>query len=185
MQVPLQVTFRDIPHSIAVEQHIRDKALKLNQYSDQIISCQVVIEQTQKHQHTGKLYNIRMITTLPHKVELAVNHNENENLYVAIRNAFDSMIRKVEDAYSRMNGDVKQHKIPIHGEIVRLFDYDEFGFILGLDGNEYYFNADNVVFPKTFERLQVGTEVHFLPDIGDEGLHAHRVSAVKSDLAAR
>ena len=44
MQQPLEITFRDIPHSDAIEQHIRDKVTKLQQYSNDIISCHVVVE---------------------------------------------------------------------------------------------------------------------------------------------
>ena len=43
MQVPIQITFRDIKHSAEVDEHIQEKADKLSQYADNIISCQVVV----------------------------------------------------------------------------------------------------------------------------------------------
>ena len=39
MQIPLQVTFRDMEPSAAVEAGIREKAGKLEWFYDQIMSC--------------------------------------------------------------------------------------------------------------------------------------------------
>ena len=44
MQLPCQITFRDIPPSEAVEAKIRQKVEKLNRFYDRIISCRVIIE---------------------------------------------------------------------------------------------------------------------------------------------
>lgn len=178
MQIPTQVTIRDIPHSGAVEQHILNKAEKLNQYSRQIIGCQVVVEQTQKHKHQGKLHNVRINVSMPRHTDLCVTQKEAENLYIAIRDAFDSMVRKVENAAQIINGFVKHHPVMLRGTIVRIFDYGDFGFIEGADGNEYYFNSNNVAHP-SFKKLKVGTDVHFFQGYGDDGLQARRVKTVK------
>jgi hypothetical protein len=44
MQIPLQITFHGIDHSNALEERIREKALKLEQIYDKITSCRVVVE---------------------------------------------------------------------------------------------------------------------------------------------
>ncbi len=44
VQQPLQITFRDIPHSENVEIVVREKAEKLDQYFEKIMSCRVMIE---------------------------------------------------------------------------------------------------------------------------------------------
>lgn len=180
MQQLPQITIRDITHSEAVEEHLLEKIDKLNQFFDRIISCHVVVEQTQKHQTTGKLYHIRIRLSVPGK-ELMVNHNNNEdtNLYISIRDAFKNMERQIKHYAQEMHGEMKWHSETTEGEIVRLFDQDRFGFIRGFeDDTEFYFNADNVVSPQ-FEHLKVGTEVHFIEAMGDEGHQAHRVSAPK------
>ena len=41
MKVPLQVTFRDIPPSAAVESRIREKVQKLHRFYDRITACRV------------------------------------------------------------------------------------------------------------------------------------------------
>lgn len=175
MQVPLQITIRNIDHSKAVEERIRQKAEKLNIFSDQIISCHVVVELTRNNKNQGNLHNVRINLTVPNK-ELVVNHNEQENLYMAIRDAFNDMVRQLEEAARMLHGEVKYHPDLLQGEIVRLFKDDDFGFIATPDGEEYYFNANNVVHPK-FQRLTVGTPVHFISAMGDEGPQAHRVKA--------
>src|SRR3990167_4067857 len=160
MQVPLQVTIRDIDHSEAVENRIRQKAEKLNIFSDHIISCHVVVELTRNNRNQGNLHNVRITLTLPHK-ELTVNRNAQENLYMAIRDAFNDMTRQVEEVTRIQHGEIKTHPDLMHGEIVRLFKEEDFGFIASFDGEEYYFNAANVVHPK-FDRLSVGTPVYFI-----------------------
>ncbi|OGO91399.1 MAG: 30S ribosomal protein S30 [Coxiella sp. RIFCSPHIGHO2_12_FULL_42_15] len=174
MQVPLQITMRNVDHSAAVEERIREKANKLNQYSEHIISCEVVVEQEQGHRNTGSIFNVRLHVVMPRK-DLVVNRNKLENLYMAVRDAFDNMARKVEEAAQALNGDVKFHEPTIHGEIVRLFKDQGFGFIETTVGDEYYFNKDNLV-NHLFDHLQIGMPVHFIEKVGDEGLQACRVS---------
>ncbi len=174
MQVPLQITMRNVDHSQAVEERIREKANKLNKFSDDIISCQVVVEKGQGHRQNGMLHNIRLHVCLPGK-DLVINRNEQENLYLAIREAFVDMVRKVEESSRISQGDVKHHPPIVHGEIARLFTEDEFGFIVSANGDEYYFNADNLV-KHRFDHLKIGMPVHFIEKMGNEGLKACRVS---------
>lgn len=50
MQIPLQVTFRGIPHSDAVEAKIREKAAKLEKFYSHIMGCRVAVE-AEHHSH--------------------------------------------------------------------------------------------------------------------------------------
>jgi ribosomal subunit interface protein len=108
MQNPVQVTFRDMPRSDAVEARILEKAEKLNRYYDRIMNCRVVIEMPQRHKHQGKLHSVRIDLTVP-GAELVANHAQDEDVYVAIRGAFDAMTRQLEDYAQRQRGHVKNH----------------------------------------------------------------------------
>jgi ribosomal subunit interface protein len=99
MKTPLQITFRDIPHSDALDTHIRDKAQKLEQVFGDIISCRVVVEQPAKHQLQGKPYNVHIDVGVPGS-EIVVDKQGNEDVYVALRDAFDAAKRQLED-YAR------------------------------------------------------------------------------------
>jgi len=111
MQIPLQVTFRDMEHSDAVETRIREKADKLQRYYDRIMGCRVVVEMPQRHKHQGKLHSVRIDLTVP-GAELVANHTQHEDVYVAIRDAFDAMSRQLEDYARKQRGEVKTHAAP-------------------------------------------------------------------------
>jgi len=109
MQTPLQITIRGTDHSDALETHIRDKVDKLEEFFDHIISCRVVVELPHKHQHQGKQFNVRIDIGVPGS-EIAVNRDHAEDVYVALRDAFDAAKRKIEDYARKMRGDVKTHQ---------------------------------------------------------------------------
>jgi len=180
----VQITVRDIPNSTSLESHIREKAQKLAQYYHRIIHCRVVVEMPQKHKNQGKLFNVRIDVSVPGK-ELVVNRNQNEDPYIALRDALHAMQRKLEAYARKQRGDIKTHEQLNRGQIARLFPEEGYGFIDGVDGNEFYFSAVNVAFPH-FERLFVGDEVQFLTHQANEGLQAQRVTRTKNhDLDIR
>lgn len=174
MQMPLQVTFRDVPRSDAIETAIRDRAEKLDQFYDKIMGCRAVVGMIQRHSHQGKLFNIRLDITVPGG-EVVVNRDKAEDVYVAIRDAFDHAKRRIEDYARRQRGDTKTHEVELHGRVARLFPEQDYGFIEAADGKELYFHRYNVVHPD-FDQLKVGDEVMFLEESAAEGLQANRVT---------
>jgi len=110
--------------------------------------------------------------------EVFVNRDHHEDVYVAVRDAFDTAARKLEEVARVDRGDVKEHGLPQRGEIVRLFAEEGFGFIQTADGRELYFSRENVVDP-AFDRLAAGMTVQFLEELAAEGRQAKRVSAGK------
>jgi len=181
MQLPLQITFRDLPRSEAVETNIREKAEKLDQFYDRIMGCRVVLGMVQKHRHQGKIYNVRIDLTVPGG-EVVVNRDRAEDVYVAIRDAFDATRRKLEDFVRHQQNEVKYHEPEAHGQVARLFPEEGYGFIQGLDGREFYFHRYNVMHPG-FDQLQEGDQVVFLEEVAGEGYQANRVSVGKHHTA--
>ena len=116
MQQPLQINFRDIPQSDAVEARVREKAGKLDKFYDQIMTCRVMVEAPHSHHHKGNLYHIRIDLTVP-KGEIVINRDPkeqhaHEDVYVAIRDAFDAARRRLQDYARKQRGDVKRHETP-------------------------------------------------------------------------
>ncbi len=181
MRLPLQVTFRNIPSSEAIEAHITEKASKLDKYYDRIMSCRVVVDSTQRRQHQGKLFGVKISITVPGK-ELAVTREENEDVYVAVRDAFDHASRRLEEHARRERGDVKIHQGPQTGHIARLFEDEAYGFIQSTDDREIYFHRNSVL-NEEFIRLKIGAEVSFLEEQGKEGPQAVRVTLSKRQVA--
>ncbi len=101
MQSQLQIDFSNMDHSDALESDIRARAKKLEQFFDQIISCHVTVAAPHKHQSKGITYNARIAMTVPGK-ELVVNRDNgsdpaHEDPYVAVRDAFDSARRLLQN----------------------------------------------------------------------------------------
>ncbi len=115
MQLPLEITFRGLPQSDAVEAKIREKAAKLEHFCDHIISCKVAVEAEHHRQHQGNLYHVRIDLSVPQR-QIVVSHEHHDNqahedIYIALRDAFDAAKRQLEE-YARMQrGEVKNHKI--------------------------------------------------------------------------
>jgi len=177
MQVPLQITFQGVSHSDALEAAIRERAAKLEAFYPRLMSCRVVLEENRRHQHQGRLFNMRIDMRVPGH-ELVVNRESDEDAFVALRDAFDAAKRMLEDEIRLQRQDVKQHELPAHGRITRLDAEQRFGLIETADGGEAYFAAENVASP-AFEALEVGQEVQFLLEMAKDTLLAKRVTAGK------
>jgi cold shock CspA family protein len=104
-----------------------------------------------------------------------VTREENEDAYVAVRDAFDAAVRKLEEHARRRHGDVKAHATPPTGRIIRIFPDSNYGFIKTSDDREIYFHRNSVL-NEDFSRLKFGTEVTFIEEQGKEGPQAARVA---------
>lgn len=113
MQLPLEITFRGIPHSDAVETRIREKAAKLERFCDNIISCKVAVEAEHHNQQQGNLYHVRVDLNVPNKhIVVSREHHDRqayEDVYVALRDAFDAAKRQLEEHVRIQRGQVKNH----------------------------------------------------------------------------
>jgi len=175
MQLPVQVTYRGMESSAALEDAVREKVAKLEQFHPRIVSCRVVIEEAGRHKHQGKPFVVHIDLKVPGG-EIAVNRDHDEDVYVALRDAFDAARRKLEDFARESRGDVKQHEATQSGTVARILADEGYGFIATADGRELYFSRENVVTPP-FQHLAEGTPVHFIEEAAAEGPQAKRVSA--------
>lgn len=112
MQSEVQISFRGIEKSEALESHIREKARGLERFFAQIVSCKVAVERVHRHHHKGDIYHIRIWLGLPGE-DVFVNREPEENhahedIYVALRDAFDKAKRQLEERVRIMRGDVKR-----------------------------------------------------------------------------
>jgi len=114
MEIPLQISLHGIAQSDALYRAIREKAEKLERYYDHIISCRVVIELGARHKRKGKQFNVRIDLKVPGG-EIAVTHEHDEEVQVALRDAFDAARRRLEDYVRGQRGDVKRHAPSIPG----------------------------------------------------------------------
>ena len=205
MQIPLQITFRNMPRSDAIEENIREKAAKLDSLFDGITSCRVIVEAPHRHHYKGKAYVVRIDMAVPGG-ELVINrapkrldaakatdpeeletdlaeshkpskHAAHEDAYVAIRDAFNAAARKLRDYARRRRGKTKNHEPAPLARVVKLFPIEDYGFLETHDGRELYFHKNSVLQPG-FDRLEIGAQVHFAEELGDKGPQASTVRLV-------
>lgn len=115
MEMPLEIEFKDMARSPALEQLIRDKVGKLEQLHDRITACRVVIESPHKHHHQGKQFHVSVRLVVPGAVLVSshdIGDKGHEDANVAARDAFASIRRQLEDHVRIHRGDVKSHSMP-------------------------------------------------------------------------
>lgn len=181
MQVPLEVTFRDMEKSEAVENHVRQYVDKLEKYCDHIDSCRVALEKPHRHSKHGSGYRVRIDLTIPRGHELVVERNAGEgriddDLYKVVHDAFKAAERRVKKVTAQQRGETKRHPAQeVHGVVGKLFD--DHGFVESEDGRDIYFHAHSVL-PPGFDALRVGMGVAYSEEMGDEGPQASSVRIV-------
>lgn len=179
MQTPLQITYRDVAPSDAIESYVRTRAEKLQRFSDRITGCHVTLETPHRHKRHGHHHRVRVEIVVP-GADLVVTRDpapskDKEDLYASIDAAFDDAQRRLEDHARTQRGDVKAREAPSrHGRVTKLYAYEGFGFIGTPEGEEIYFHKNSVL-NHGFERLELGTRVRFVEEPGDEGPQASTV----------
>jgi len=101
MSFPLQITFRHMPPSRFFENRIRELARRLEKFSGQITSCQVIIQQPHQHSAQGSLFDVHINITIPDAV-IAIHRAHaadprHADAYVALRDAFSAARRKLQE----------------------------------------------------------------------------------------
>ncbi len=179
MKIPVEITFRGLPRSEAIEADAREKASKLDQFCESIMACRIMIEAPHRHRHKGKLYRVRIDLTVPDREILVTRspnqHAAHEDIYVALRDAFNAARRQLEDYARRRRGDTKAHPVAGSARILQIFPAQDYGFLRTEDGRDIYFHRNSVV-GTDFEHLDPGMVVRYVEEQGDEGPQAATVT---------
>ena len=117
MRIPMEITFRHMESSPALEARIQEKAEKLDRFYEHVMGMRVLVEAPHEHKSQGKLFHVRIDLTVPGG-ELVVSkghHHQSqahEDVYVALRDAFEVAKRRLEEYSRQQRGDVKSHSKP-------------------------------------------------------------------------
>jgi len=113
MEIPVQVTFRNMSTSNALEAAIREKAAKLEKFHPHILGCRVAVEAARHRHMKGNVFRVRVEVIVPHGEIVASSDTTapapHENAYMALNDAFHEVRRRLEDHAQRLRGDVKAH----------------------------------------------------------------------------
>ncbi len=161
--------------SAAIEKYID----KLEEYSKDLMHCEVVVTAPHRHHHKGKIFhiNIRIHTR---NGDIIVNHQPEKNaahedFYVSLRTpsgplAGLSKITRASCAHRRKTADT----VPRPAVVRRLFAAEDYGFLETHDGREIYFHRNSLV-NGDFDKLEVGMKVTFTEKMGENGPQASTV----------
>lgn len=114
MRVPVEVTYRNVRKSKKIETLIEEKADKLNEFHDGIVSCRISIEQEQESKKTGNPHHVRITIRVPPGQELVVNQKSSEEdpgepLPAVINEAFKTMGRQLKKLNEKQRAKTKPH----------------------------------------------------------------------------
>lgn len=179
----VHIAFRGMESSPAAAEQVRRLVAELEQFSDRITACRVVLEAVDRHHAHGRIYRVRIdLSVAGGSVEVnrePGKDHAHEDLHVSIRDAFDAARRRLQDHMRRLDGQIKQHEAPLIGRIDTLFAERDYGFLKTADGDEVYFHRDSVA-DGHFPTLRVGQRVRYVldPEEGEKGLQASAVQPI-------
>lgn len=181
MQIPVKIAFEGVEPTESLRGRVEREVEKLERYSGRITSGRVSVLGRSGRRHKGDLYGVRIQLALPGRDDVIVDRNppadhSHEDIYVAIRDAFDAARRQLEDHERRFSGRTKHHEGQPHGRVVRLFPEQGYGFIEAEDGQEIYFHRNAA---SDFDGLTQGAKVRYVAVEGDKGPQASIVQALE------
>lgn len=105
MELASKVSFRGVEPSEAVEARVRERIARLPRIHERLDRCEVVVEAPHHHKHKGELYCVRIRMHVPGQ-DVIIDHagpkdHAHEDVYVAVRDAFDAAERRLEDLARR------------------------------------------------------------------------------------
>ena len=108
MNTPLEISFKGLDKSSAIEAKIAERAAKLEKHFDRMTHCRVVVAAPHKHSHKGKTYEIKIDIGIPGAAPLIVTHESavgqaQEDLKIALRDAFDAADRRLNEIVDKKN----------------------------------------------------------------------------------
>lgn len=110
MPVHLQIAVNDMAHSAALDARIRDKVADLERLHPRITSCRVTVGEFGKHHQQGRQVQVQIDIRVPGHGDIVSNRHHHEDVFAALRAAFDSTVRQLEDTIRERRGEVKAHE---------------------------------------------------------------------------
>jgi ribosomal subunit interface protein len=184
MQGPVEISFKGVKKTAALEDLINQKIAKLEKICDYMISCRVAVELPQKYPDTGNPYRVRIDIKIPPSHELVAKQSASEGdmhdpLDTVIAKTFQAAERQLKELKDKQHGELKTHPHQqVMGIVNRLFADQGYGFIKTIDTQEDIYFHRNSLLHDDFYKLTVGTGVRFVAKQGDKGLQASTVEVI-------
>ena len=185
MQIPPEISFRNVEPSDRHREKILREVDKLERYFDRITRCRVVVEMPHQHSERGNLYHVGIRLTVP-TTELVVSRDQadrasHQDLDAAITDSFQAMRRQLEEYADQLRQERRRAAEPVRsGKVVRLMRDEGYGFLRTPDGRDVYFHEDTLV-GADLDDLHAQAPVRFTEEQGDKGPQAREVHVLRDD----
>jgi|SRR5690606_18768235 len=183
MQIPLEISYRDVPKTDAIDNLIREKTKKLEQVCGYITGCRVAVEKPHNNIKVGNEFRVRIDITVPPKHNVVINKEPGKNdmhnsLTTVIRDAFDAARKQLQKLSAVRRDETKVHpEQEVRAIVSRIYPDEGYGFLRTINGREIYFHKNSLINMK-FEELQEGRGVRFFEEDGEKGPQASTVQVI-------
>jgi len=181
MEIPLEITYHDVPTSGEIEALVRDHVARLERLYPRMVGCRVAIEMRHKQHRTGNVPEVHIEIRVPQR-EIVVSREPHRakqrraapDLHTTIRDAFKVAEERLKDFKRQQGGEVKAKEAPLRGYVSELIAEKNYGFIATGNGEDLYFHRNSVA-DEAFDELREGEAVQYTIASGDKGPSAGRV----------
>lgn len=183
MRVPLEMAFKQIEPTAAMERLIRERTARLERYFPRIIAARIVVEAPhQSPTEEAMEYRARLEVSIPGTMLVVVRDRDSQTRpehdpYRAIREAYVAMESQLKSRAGRLRRGRHRRVGPPHGVVTEVFYQQGYGFLESRMGRQIYFHENSVV-NGGFGALKAGDEVRFEETEGDEGPQATTVQPI-------
>ena len=115
MTIALDIHFHGLEKSDAVENKVREKVAKLQRHFDRMTACRVVLEAPHRNAAKAKVFQVKIEISVPSSKPIIINHeregaNAQDDLSLAIRDAFEAATRRVDEVGAKMADRAKSER---------------------------------------------------------------------------
>jgi ribosome-associated translation inhibitor RaiA/cold shock CspA family protein len=186
MQIPVEIAFHNIQHSVWAEEAIREKIARLEKLFDRLVTCRVRVEKRANNPTNSIPPVVRIEIALPGHKDIIVSHEpehlqqkfSDPDMRIAINEAFRIAERQLLDFKEQLKGKTKaplsDAQNQFLGQVAELTPDKDHGFLLTKEGGLLYFHRNSLL-TGDFDALKRGDHVHYVEDHGDTGPTAVKV----------
>lgn len=110
--LPVDVVFRNMQRSDAIDARIRAKAGELVVFDPRLHSCRAVVDLPHRHQKHGDRFRVRIELSVPGAKTLLIEHGPVADVHQAVNDAFETARRRLKSHVQKRRGAVKSHEPP-------------------------------------------------------------------------
>lgn len=107
MKPAVDVIYRDLDSSAALNEVINKKVDKLTRFNDQIVYSRVVLDSPHNHKHKGKQFRASIELDIQGK-PLAITQDD-ESIHIAVRDAFLTAERQIKKVTAKRRSNRLTH----------------------------------------------------------------------------